>query len=209
MSKMPEWVASSIRQGSRSASTQLVADLKGLEQPKWSVINTLILEHHLKDPPPKKEIPAGIYDSLKSRATLAILDAASQALGGASSLLANPANKLDPPFQVEHIYPRSTAKWDRDLNQRGINRTDMRARTNSLGNLSALSREINIKLSRKIFQDKKEDLLAQFSIDAHRVPMQLNSWALDLPGRTRWTPKEIDRRTKNYLSGLKRIWPDP
>jgi Protein of unknown function DUF262/Protein of unknown function (DUF1524) len=209
MSKLPEWEASARRSGSVPASYGIVRDLKQLEQPRWKEINPLILAHHRQEIPPKKSVPSGLYDSLKSKRTLAVLDAVNQALGGTSSLLASPDKSLDPPFQVEHIYPQSSSKWDRDQNQRGVSRSELRARTNSLGNLSALSREVNIKLSRKPFLDKKEDLREQFAIDPHRVPKLLNSWALDRGGPTNWTPRDIDRRSRSYLKELKKIWPNP
>jgi hypothetical protein len=195
-----------VRKPGTTASRFLIDELKRLTSYRWDGLAQRLktdfesLEHD-------EEVADGVYKSLRSRPTLALLDAINEEIagGGVQSLLETPASSLEPPFWVEHIFPQSPREaWIRNLRSWHVKSIDMRARTHSLGNLTAIPAEVDVAISNKSFHEKKA-MLAKAQEEGQVIPGNLNRWR----SSTKWTPEAIDRRTSKFVVALKKKWPDP
>ena len=102
---------------------------------------------------------------------------------------------------IEHFYPQKDGRWLADLQGWKIAPELMENRLHSLGNISVLPSNVNITLSNKKLSDKQKDL------DKNGVPnFTLNR---DFFNAEKWTPEEIDKRTKELTEKCLEIWPLP
>lgn len=161
----------------------------------WRSLRQEIEGHHRRQP------ATGIYELLKPGPTLALLDVLDEQLGSprSSGFLKRPFEDSEDPYWVEHIFPQESKPWSRDLKDWRVQEADMKARVHGLGNLTALETGINKTIRNRSFE-KKKAILESASI----VSTPLNSWIAE----QRWTPEEIDNRTRFLVEELERRWPD-
>ncbi len=165
----------------------------------WSHLRPELENQHLRE----LDSERGVYNMLKARATLGVLDAIDEAESGPGSrgfMSRNFAFNEDD-FWIEHIFPSSASKhWKRPLSDAGIPFEDMEKRLHVLGNLTALPSEVNRDISNRYFDVKVE---AVNSVPEARAST-LQSWL----SSSSWTPETIDFRTHELVQRLMKFWPD-
>ena len=142
------------------------------------------IDKHAKD---------AFYGPVSSTRVLAVLRGIERALSGIN------AHTLPTlAFNVEHIYPQNPEKtWASDLKAWGVV-TPNAELTHSIGNLTAVTRRFNPKLSNKSLA-KKQSSLAQFA----EPPLELHdSWR----NSSTWGKKDIESRCASLIEAAKRYW---
>jgi len=140
-----------------------------------------------------KHVKDVLYGPVSSARVLAILRGIERALSGMNAHTL-PASA----FNVEHIYPQNPeSAWASDLKAWGA-ATPNAELTHAIGNLTAVTRLFNPKLSNKSLT-KKQSSLAQFA----EPPLELHqSWR---NSRT-WGKKEIENRCSLLIDIAKSYW---
>ena len=140
-----------------------------------------------------KHVKDVLYGPVSSARVLAILRGIERALSGMNAHTL-PASA----FNVEHIYPQNPeSAWASDLKAWGAV-TPNAELTHAIGNLTAVTRLFNPKLSNKSLT-KKQSSLAQFA----EPPLELHqSWR---NSRT-WGKKDIENRCSLLIDIAKSYW---
>lgn len=144
-----------------------------------------------------------VYNTLKSKGTLSLLDLIEEQLSGGQSRGFLP-DRLDSDredFSVEHILPDKWQKhWRAPLKQWGAAEEELERDgwVQRLGNLTALPGKANTKLSNRSFAEKQSQVGADPS---HAAPM-LQDWL----EHDRWTGNEIRERTQRMCDALLERW---
>ena len=134
-----------------------------------------------------------LYGPVSSTRVLAVLRGIERALSGINAHTL-PASA----FNVEHIYPQNPEKtWASDLKAWGAANPNAEL-THAIGNLTAVTRRFNPKLSNKSLA-KKQSSLAQFA----EPPLELHqSWR----DGTTWGKKDIELRCNLMIATAKAYW---
>ena len=140
-----------------------------------------------------KHVKDVLYGPVSSARVLAILRGIERALSGMNAHTL-PASA----FNVEHIYPQNPeSAWASDLKAWGAV-TPNAELTHAIGNLTAVTRLFNPKLSNKALT-KKQSSLAQFA----EPPLELHqSWR----NNGTWGKKDIENRCSHLIDIAKRYW---
>ena len=140
-----------------------------------------------------KHVKDVLYGPVSSARVLAILRGIERALSGMNAHTL-PASA----FNVEHIYPQNPeSAWASDLKTWGAV-TPNAELTHAIGNLTAVTRLFNPKLSNKSLA-KKQSSLAQFA----EPPLELHqSWR----SNGTWGKKDIENRCSLLIDIAKSYW---
>ncbi len=97
-------------------------------------------------------------------------------------------------FTIEHIYPQSPKEWGSDLGLWGVQPQKMNDRLHVLGNLTVYPERVNKEMGNKRFGEKVKILTEP----EKRIPLlQIN--ATNFLRVKRWTPTDVDTRTKDLV----------
>ena len=101
--------------------------------------------------------------------------------------------KSDGKYTVEHIYPQSNAKWQKDLNLWKQRKDKMDPLLHTLGNLTVVTFEHNKNVANNPFKDKQDYVRKM----GHAAPMWINnSWT----DKKEWTADQIKKRTEILIN---------
>ena len=136
---------------------------------------------------------------LDARQTGAILRSAERALSGKHFY----HFKISPTlYSIEHIYPKKNEKWLKDLKAWGTDVKRMQVHLQTLGNLTAVSKEHNSKVGNKKLSDKQKyprEVGAAAPLKIHQDWLHVQQW----------TEKEIQTRTEKLALMALKNWSIP
>jgi hypothetical protein len=207
-----------MRRNIRSLCTALEKD-EPLTLEKWILKNSpsdervrLVMEQSCaidgnEQSPEKWVSQDDIGERAEPRQLMALFDGLSEKLEGPRGkvIVRQPNKRMKKnsknPFWIEHYYPQKPVRWDDDLGAWNVNPESMENRLNALGNLSVLNNFGNVKMSNKALADKQQDYK-----EAQVPSFKLNH---DFMSAERWTPVQIDARTKELVAAALEFWSLP
>ncbi len=105
-------------------------------------------------------------------------------------------------YTIEHIYPKKDEKWHVDFRAWGTDAAKMRKSLQLLGNLTIVSKEHNSKVGNKRLSLKQR----YPSVVGRAAPLKIHD---DWIGASKWTEKEIQKRTDRMIALALKNWPLP
>lgn len=131
--------------------------------------------------------------------------------GGAANPL--PYGNSGTDFSVEHLFPQSaltkSTEWDDDLRSWAVTKARYRTHVHRLGNLTLITNDGNKRLRTKRFAEKREYLTSGAAGKIAATGHPILSISQGLSGFDRWTPSEIDERTRALTDLVLKTWPNP
>ncbi|AAT28099.1 HNH endonuclease family protein [[Mycoplasma] mobile] len=101
-------------------------------------------------------------------------------------------------LEIEHIFPQNPQKISDTVEKENGNENN---HINQIGNLILVESEINQELSNNIFATKKETL-KKFK-EKGKLFISNN----EILNENEWTKKQIEKRTKNIIKKIKKLYP--
>ena len=136
------------------------------------------------------------YGELDSRQIGAILRSAERSLSGKHFYNFKISSTQ---YTIEHIYPRKDEKWLKDLKLWGTDTKKMQTYLQTIGNLTAVSKEHNSKVGNKKLADKQK---YPGEVGA-AAPLKIHQ---DWLSMKQWTEKEIQIRSEKLVTMALRNW---
>jgi hypothetical protein len=133
-----------------------------------------------------------LYDRIAQKSLLSIFQGIENYRSGGKSV--DLFQGGEDKFTIEHIYPQSPKEWGSDLGLWGVQPQKMNDRLHVLGNLTVYPERVNKEMGNKRFGEKVNILTEP----EKRIPLlQIN--ATNFLRVKRWTPTDVDTRTKDLV----------
>lgn len=138
---------------------------------------------------------------LRSRQTLAIFQSIEAKRSGPMrhNLLETTSSEK---FTVEHIYPKESESWSRDVRSWGVSGQLLDRRKHVIGNLGIIPSRLNSQMQNNTFSRKRD---ISRDPENHFPPLKVNEyWTRET--QLRWTPDDIDRRSEQLVASALEYW---
>jgi len=142
------------------------------------------------------------YNDLTAKAQGALFRGIERQLSGIGSMWFS-IGPDNADYSIEHIYPQSGTKWQKDLASWSISDQEMKPLLQTIGNLTVATIEHNKRVGNKTFAEKR----AFPTVMGGAAPLSINEGWLS-PSVTRWTPAEIKARSKALVGVALLRWPN-
>lgn len=167
--------------------------------PTWKVLKQRLDNSWNNEDPTD---PGGVYKELEPIQTLAVFDAIEEQASGVRSvdLLVKSSDDASNNFTIDHVFPQTdTRAWNRELADWKQDHESMRKQLHRIGNLAPVLSKINSSMLNKVLADKKD------ALEDHAMPSLATC---DWIEETKWTQRQLDRRTDRFINLMKERWPD-
>ena len=140
------------------------------------------------------------YSEIKSGAVCAIMRGIERKLSGSGAQFFR-FGSGEGEFSKEHIYPRKPERWRADLKSWGTSIESMNALRETLGNLTFVTHDHNVKAGNGTFDKKLKTSRTQ----GNSPDLGINqAWVK----KRKWTESEVKERSKVLVAIAVAYWPD-
>jgi hypothetical protein len=140
------------------------------------------------------------YEAIKSGAVCAIMRGIERKISGSGAQFFR-FGSGDGEFSKEHIYPRRPDRWKTDVKAWGTTLESMNRLRETLGNLTFVTQEHNVKAGNGTFERK----LKTSRTEGNSPDLGINQgWVK----KKKWTESEIKDRSKLLAEKATQYWPD-